>query len=418
VTEDAHTALRLHRKGYRSAYLRMPLAAGLATENLAAHVGQRIRWARGMVQIFRMDNPLFGSGLTLAQRLCYLNAMLHFLAGIPRLIYLTAPLAFLLFHAYIIYAPAIAVVLYVLPHMMHAGVTNSRMQGTYRHTFWGEIYETVLSWYIARPTTVALLWPSRGAFNVTAKGGLIEEPYFDWKMATPYVVLAAVNVLGLGFGVWRLGTGPAAEVGTVVLTMVWTLYNLVLLGGAIAVAAETRQVRRSHRVWADFEAGLELADGRVVPGRLTDFSSGGVGMMLSEAPGLDPRERVVVLMEHDGQKHRFPAHVSSCDGVHVGIGVDLVTPQQKIDFLRCTFARGDVWLHSQDGFAPDRPLRSGLGVAKVGISGYRRMLTSLPALFLKLIYGPQTALRWVWSFVPRTPLVRRTGHARELTVSG
>ncbi len=102
VTEDAHTSLRLHRRGYTSAYMRIPQAAGLATESLSAHIGQRIRWARGMVQIFRLDNPLFGKGLKLVQRVCYANAMLHFLSGIPRLIFLTAPLAFLLLHAYII----------------------------------------------------------------------------------------------------------------------------------------------------------------------------------------------------------------------------------------------------------------------------------------------------------------------------
>ncbi|WP_139251729.1 glycosyltransferase family 2 protein, partial [Escherichia coli] len=54
VTEDAHTSLRLHRLGYSSAYLRYPLAAGLATETLSAHIGQRIRWARGMIQILRI----------------------------------------------------------------------------------------------------------------------------------------------------------------------------------------------------------------------------------------------------------------------------------------------------------------------------------------------------------------------------
>ena len=55
--------------------------------------------------------------------------MLHFLSGIPRLIFLTAPLAFLLLHAYIIFAPALAIALYVLPHMIHASLTNSRIQG-------------------------------------------------------------------------------------------------------------------------------------------------------------------------------------------------------------------------------------------------------------------------------------------------
>lgn len=405
VTEDAHTALRLHRRGYHSAYLRIPLAAGLATESLAAHIGQRIRWARGMVQIFRTDNPLFGPGLSFAQRLCYLNAMLHFLAGIPRLIYLTAPLAFLLVHAYIIYAPALAVVLFVLPHMVHASMTNSRMQGAYRRTFWGEIYETVLSWYIARPTTVALLWPSKGAFNVTAKGGLIEEPYFDWKMATPYVVLALANVVGLGFGVWRLSVGPAAEVGTVVLTMLWTAYNLVLLGGATAVAAETRQIRHSHRVPDSMPAKVQVADGRVLSGVLTDFSGGGVGVRLHDSYPFMRREQVSVRLVHEGQSFSFPAHISSCASDRIGLGLDLTTTQQQVDYSRCTFGRGDVWVHSQDSFSPDRPLESGLGVARLGLGGYWRMLTSLPSLFLKMLNGPHYFLKWLWSFVPRTPLI-------------
>ena len=97
--------------------------------------------------------------------------MLHFLSGIPRLIFLTAPLAFLILHAYIIYAPAAAIALYMLPHIFHSALTNSRLQGKVRHSFWGEVYETVLAWYIARPTTVALFAPHKGTFNVTAKGG-------------------------------------------------------------------------------------------------------------------------------------------------------------------------------------------------------------------------------------------------------
>ena len=59
VTEDAHTSLRLQKAGWNTAYINLPQAAGLATETLARHVKQRIRWARGMVQILRIDNPLF-----------------------------------------------------------------------------------------------------------------------------------------------------------------------------------------------------------------------------------------------------------------------------------------------------------------------------------------------------------------------
>lgn len=84
VTEDAHTALKMQRLGWKSAFLAIPLAAGLATERLVLHVIQRTRWARGMTQIFRMDNPLFGRGLTWQQRCCYLSAMLYFRRPAPR----------------------------------------------------------------------------------------------------------------------------------------------------------------------------------------------------------------------------------------------------------------------------------------------------------------------------------------------
>ncbi len=79
VTEDAQTSLRMQMRGWNTAYINIPQAAGLATERLSGHVRQRIRWARGMIQNLRIENPLFAPGLKLGQRFCYFNAMLHFL---------------------------------------------------------------------------------------------------------------------------------------------------------------------------------------------------------------------------------------------------------------------------------------------------------------------------------------------------
>lgn len=41
-----------------------------------------------MTQIFRVDNPLLGKGLTWQQRLCYLSAMLYFQFALPRIVLL------------------------------------------------------------------------------------------------------------------------------------------------------------------------------------------------------------------------------------------------------------------------------------------------------------------------------------------
>lgn len=403
VTEDAHTALRLHRQGWTSAYLSIPQAAGLATESLSAHIGQRIRWARGMVQIFRTDNPLFGRGLSLFQRVCYANAMLHFLAGLPRLVFLTAPLAFLLLHAYIIYAPALMILLYVLPHMIHASLTNSRMQGKYRQTFWGEVYETVLAWYIARPTTVALFAPKKGTFNVTAKGGLMEQEQFDWRIAQPYLWLAALNVVGLGFAGWRLVTGPTAEIGTVIVSSLWVIYNLLIIGAAVAVAAEVRQVRRAHRVQMRLPAGLMLASGHAYPCTLVDYSDGGIGLQVQPGLALKPGEQVRLLLNRGQREFAFQACVTRTVGQHVGLVFRDLALQQRIDLVHCTFARADAWLGWNEQHEVERPLRSLIDVLKLGGVGYVRLVEHMPPWLRAWLRPLRSLALWLASYWPRTP---------------
>ena len=181
LTEDVHTSLRMQMGGWNTAYINIPQAAGLATESLDGHVKQRIRWARGMIQILRIDNPLFARGLSLVQRLCYFNSMFHFLYALPRLIFLVAPLAFLIFGRVILPGPWPAILAFGFPHLLLSSLTNSRIQGQHRHSFWNEIYETIFAPYILIPTLMAMLRPRSGGFGVTSKGGVVARTYFDGR---------------------------------------------------------------------------------------------------------------------------------------------------------------------------------------------------------------------------------------------
>lgn len=401
VTEDAHTSLRLHRKGYTSAYIRIPQAAGLATESLSAHIGQRIRWARGMVQIFRLDNPLMGKGLKLVQRLCYANAMLHFLSGIPRLIFLLAPLAYLLFHAYIIFAPALAIAIFVLPHMMHTSLTNSRIQGRWRHSFWSEVYETVLAWYIARPTTVALFNPHKGKFNVTAKGGLVEQQHLDWVITRPYMFLVLINVAGILAAFWRLHYGPPNEVLTVIVSAVWVIYNMIILGGAVAVSVEARQLRESHRVEIAMPAALAREDGHMLPCTLRDYSDGGVGLELREENLLNENEKVWLLLRRGQQEFSFPCYVQRTFGRRAGIRLHKLTTEQHVEFIQCTFARADTWALWQDSFPEDKPMQSFADIMVLGFKGYLRLAEYGPKPLRKLFSALTSLTGWLVSFFPK-----------------
>ncbi|WP_269474055.1 UDP-forming cellulose synthase catalytic subunit [Variovorax sp. PBS-H4] len=343
VTEDAHTALKMHRAGFDTAYLAIPQAGGLATESLSGHVGQRIRWARGMTQIFRTDNPLLGRGLSWAQRLCYLNAMLHFLYGLPRLIYLTAPLAYLVFGASVIHASAAMIFAYALPHIFHANLTNSRVQGRFRYLFWNEVYEAVLAWHIFRPTLMALINPKLGAFNVTAKGGLIERRYFDTKIARASIFLLLLNFIGIGFGLWRLGWVDDERIATVWLNLAWSCYNLVILGACVAAANESRQMRTAHRVALEMPAVLHLPGQEPIACRTFDFSATGLGIDLPADLRCAHDTPVQVSLFDGGTEHRFPACVRFSRGSRVGLRFEGLTIAQEQALVQCTISRPDLW---------------------------------------------------------------------------
>ena len=236
-----------------------------------------------MVQILRTDNPLIAPGLKFPQRLCYFNAMAHFLYPLPRLIFLTAPLIYLLLSHTNVPGYWAAILAYALPHLTLSNLTNSRIQGEHRHSFWNEIYETVLSPYILLPTMMALINPKLGKFNVTAKGGIVKKSFFDVKIAQPFLVLLFFNFLGLLIAIPRFFIWDRDRPGTVIMNVIWCFLNIIVLGVCSAVSREMRQLRGHVRIRLVTPVTVRFADGRQVSGETIDLSSGGTAVRLPEA---------------------------------------------------------------------------------------------------------------------------------------
>lgn len=295
------------------------------------------------------------------------------------------------------------IALFVLPHMIHASLTNSKIQGKYRHSFWSEIYETVLAWYIAPPTMVALINPHKGKFNVTAKGGLVEEEYVDWVISRPYIFLVLLNIVGVIAGIWRYFYGPENEILTVFVSMAWVFYNLIILGGAVAVSVESKQVRRAHRVEICMPAAIAREDGHLFSCTVHDFSDGGLGIKINGQAKVLEGQKVNLLLKRGQQEYVFPTQVARVAGNEVGLQLMPLTKKQHIDFVQCTFARADTWALWQDSFPEDKPLESLLDILKLGFRGYRHLAEFAPSS-VKLIFRSLTSLvSWVVSFIPRRP---------------
>lgn len=374
VTEDAHTSLLLQKKGWSSAYINTPLAAGLATDRLSQHIAQRMRWARGMIQIFRRDNPLFARGLSLAQRLSYFNAMLHFLFSLPRIVFLTAPLAYLFFEAYVIQASAALIAVYALPHIFQAQVANSVMQGRYRHSFWADVYETILSPHLIRPTLTALIAPAKGKFNVTAKGGITPDDEFDWNSSKFVFFLLLLNLIGLIVGFVRLFWLNPEETGTVMINLAWTLYNSLILGAALHVGWEKRQRRDQPRLKRHFEARLQLEDGSTIAATTTDIALSSISLESAKARHLSRGEDVEIELIASGRRDRFGGKVVTLSDVHVGIQLDDMAPAKQADLVYFSHGYDGAWAPWYNACEPSKPLASLLEIIRLGIFGAFRSL--------------------------------------------
>jgi cellulose synthase (UDP-forming) len=377
VTEDCHTALRMQRLGWNTAYLDIAQAAGLATESLSAHVNQRIRWARGMAQIFRLDNPLLGRGLSLMQRLSYLASTAHFFYGIPRLIFLIAPISYPLFGLHIFNALPLTAVAFGLPHLLHSTLTTSRQSGSFRYSFWSEVYETCLAFYIAIPTTVALFAPAAGKFNVTQKGGKIEDPYFEKRIAQPYLVLAALNLAAFCIGGWRLWTGHG-EVDVLLVNLIWCAWNLTILAATLAVAWEQRQLRESPRVQVQLPAMVQLKTGRTLRARTLDLARGGASVRVGAGFDPQPGEQLTLSLFGPADERPLPAEVIDCHAGILRLRFGALSIEEESALVQSIFSRADAWVDWRRDRPVDHPLLSYGGILMRGFGNVAQMLRARP----------------------------------------
>jgi cellulose synthase (UDP-forming) len=287
VTEDCHTSLRLHSKGYESVYYDKIMVAGLAPEKFSSYVGQQVRWARGMAQILRLENPLFNPKLKLSipQRLCYFSAVSHFFFGFPRLMYAAAPILFLLFGVNLVRGLGVETLAYAIPHIVLGLNANYITNKAARFSFWNEIFEYAMAFQEGLVTMLAVINPKLGRFNVTDKGASVTQRYFDWgstRISFLLVILLILSLLAVPF--W-LVIRPEFQEATLINAF-WALFNLILLGTALLVGLEQPQLRRAHRLGRQIAVEIYSSDQGQIFGHTIDVSESGAQVLVDGNPNL------------------------------------------------------------------------------------------------------------------------------------
>ena len=137
-------------------------------------------------------------------------------------------------------------------------------------------------------------------------------------------------------GLLRLFFWNTEETATVLLNLLWTVYSILMLGAALGVASEARQVRRMHRVATQLPATLYQDDGTVLRALCLDFSMTGVGLQLPEGTPLAVGDKVQVGLWRNDTECTFPATVMLHRGQSAtGFQFDPMTREQQIDLVQC-----------------------------------------------------------------------------------
>ena len=279
ITEDLHTSLLLHAKGYKSCYLNETLAFGLMPETFEGYTKQRARWAMGTSQVLVRDNPLFLRGLTYSQRVDYYGAIHYFFFGLPRIIFLIAPISWLIFSIPPLKADTAALIIFFFSAYAGSVLAIQMISRNTRSAFWSDVHETVMSFAVTH-ASIAGLFSARKkpAFEVTPKGGRSEARSFARPSAVGWHVgLIGLLVFGVASGV-RQWFGPNPTPG-LAISLWWASFNSVLLIAAIMPARAQRQVRKFIRLARSLPC--RIMDGSVyTDAKILDVSESGVALWI------------------------------------------------------------------------------------------------------------------------------------------
>ena len=347
VTEDAETALALHAKGLRSAFISKPMACGLSPETFADFILQRSRWTQGMIQLLMRKNPLVIKGLQPYQRLCYLNACLFWLFGVARFVFWSAPLLFLFFGLQVYNASLTQIAVYALPHLAGALLVSDYMFGDVRHPFFSELFETVQSLFLVPAVFSAVLNPKSSTFQVTPKGTNLTHDALS-PLAIPLYIMFVSALLSYPFAFWRWSVAPLQQ-DAVVLCTLWTTFNLIMTLLGLGVVWEKRQIRGWHRLRVNEDVMIEDPASRMQQkGTVLDVSLTGVRIRVPSGFTI-PREKRLTLVATDSQGHTYHLCIDTIrveqDAGHKVIGGKFVaeSSEAKSQVVGYVFGDSDRW---------------------------------------------------------------------------
>ena len=274
VTEDIHTSLRLHAKGWKSVYHPKTLAYGIAPSTFTPYRTQRERWGQGAMQVFFRENPLLIKGLSLPQRINYFASMTTYLDGFQKAIFYVSPAVVLFTGVYPISVGMKEFLPVFLPHLFLSLWAFEEMSRGHGKLLLLEQYN--MARFFSFMKSVLGLGKKLN-FKVTDKknGGSTKL-----KELLPQLGVLGVSLTGVGYAL--LNFNNVHQEGVYAANIFWALLNSGVASACVLWSIGRKNLRGIFRFPANFPALMRMNGTRTAV-TLDDLNERGVALLSQKA---------------------------------------------------------------------------------------------------------------------------------------
>lgn len=295
ITEDMALGMLLQSKGYTTMFINEVLVLGLSATTFSELVKQRDRWCRGNLQVLKEFNPLFTRGLTLSQKIAYLDASIYWFSSLQKLIYIICPLVYLITQKLIINADVYSLINMFVPYLLGQILIFDTLSPKTRSLKWAHYYEMAMAPHISLSVLKEML-SIKVNFNVTPKDITNDRKQFQFKIAMPHIVIIVVTLIS-----WYISGKMFLEgdihVGAYLINMGWSIFNFIGSIICIKVAYQKPIFRNTERIKVVDNIKIELEDGmNRLRGKVVDISDKGIGIELSSDEEIELGNRLDLII--------------------------------------------------------------------------------------------------------------------------
>jgi cellulose synthase (UDP-forming) len=202
LTEDMHTAMRMHAAGWKSAYVPQVVSRGLVPASLAAFYAQQLKWSRGAFDLLFRVYPTLCARFSWAQRLHYFFLPLYFFSGVISFIDLALPIFGLGTSQFPLIVRLSDLAQYTLPLLAVSLLIRYQAQRWLREPgeggmHWAGSFLLVGGWWVYLLGFVYAVVGVKVPYIPTPKEGLWHN---EWRLALPNLLLIGLLLSACAYG--------------------------------------------------------------------------------------------------------------------------------------------------------------------------------------------------------------------------